>query len=234
MAQNRSGAYIVTRGRRGGPRRYRGAAILILCLIVLSAGIVLLVMFMPRLTAERASSTSFGGKTFYFLATAETEKRQVALEYAQDAANRGGAGAIYNDGKYKIIAAAYATEAEANSLVALNEGAFCVSVSIDGAEKANDAKALECLCSDWFPKVYAASADLDRGAATEAAAERAVRDAFLELRACAVNADSELLREAIVSSCDYDIGESGARSVLSYIRYVTVRTIIAASEIGNR
>lgn len=74
MTEYSSGAYIVSRkGRRGGrgrdPRRRpnRAAGILVIVLLLLTAGICLLVVFLPEFKISGVGgSADFSGKTFTF------------------------------------------------------------------------------------------------------------------------------------------------------------------------
>lgn len=232
MREYESGAYIVSRrgakrvSRRGG--RTRGVAAVFAVLLLITSGIVLAVIFFPRGNRDTPASSkpSFGGKSFYFLAVGKATESDAAGIMAKDASERGGAGYVLNDGSYNIIAAAYEREADAKALSELNENAHYLSVSIPKTEcDDGDRAALEALCGVWFPKVYAAATEFDRGNVTEAAADYAAKKAFDELRYAASGADGAL-KDVLLSSCDYSSSDKGGRSTLSYIRYMTVRTIV--------
>lgn len=237
-----SGAYLISRSRRskstgrsgggGGGRRSgggRGAAgLLILVLLLLTAGICALVIFLPRLTGEEKSDAkAFGGKTFYMLSTGETDDFQTAAAYAKDAAGRGGAGYVYNDGSYHAIAAVYARESEAKALAAANENAYYFKFAFPSVSCGdNDRKALDCLCGEWFNAVYDACASLDRGLSSEAEADFAVRKANSKLRRLGAAAESAIVADAVARACEYDMLDNMNRSVLSYLRFFTVRALV--------
>lgn len=232
MREYRSGAYIVSRRSskrtpRRSERRTRGVAAIFAVLLVTTAVILLLVFFFPKSSdaAPTSSKPTFSGKSFYFLAVGKATESDIAGAMAKDASDRGGAGFVLNDGSYNVIAAAYEREADAKALAELNENAHYMSLSIPKTEcDDGDRIALETLCDVWFPKVYAAATELDRGTVTEAAADYAAQKAFAELRHASAGADGAL-KEALLSSCDYSSDKNG-RSTLSYIRYMTVRAIV--------
>ena len=233
MRYSENDAYIIQRGggrrtsgrRRGGARR--AAGILISVLLLLTAAICLLVVFLPRAGGGKSvgASATIGGKTYYFLCTAETEDRTQSLLHAKNAMDRGGAGYIYNDGKYRIIAAVYARESDVKTLVTVNADSFYFSLNIRGGDYASGDKAvIEYLTGEWFSVVSAASTELDRGNITESAAEYAVASACDKLRGLAENAKSYRLKSAL-ASCTYDPPQS--QTVLSYIRYVNVQYVVS-------
>lgn len=236
-----SGAYLISRSRRsrstgrsgggGGGRRSgggRGAAgILILVLLLLTASICALVIFLPRLTGEEKSDAkAFAGKTFFLLSIGESDDFQTAAAYAKDAAGRGGAGYVYNDGSYHAVAAVYARESDAKALAAANENSYYFKLAFPSVSCGdNDRAVLECLCGEWFTSVYDACASLDRGLTSEAEADFAVRKAFSKLRRLGAVAESAVVADAISRACEYDLLDNMSRSVLSYLRFVTVRAI---------
>lgn len=233
MTEYSSGAYIVSRKDRRGkrnrdPRRRPGkaAGLLVIVLLLLTAGICLLVVFLPRIKfAGVSGAADFSGKTYYFLTTAKATDRLTAREHAQYAAERGGAGYIYNDGNYRIIAAAYERESDAKTLASVNADADYFAFSLpsaacDGGDKAT----LEYLAGELFTVCATAASELDRGNITEASAEYAVRAALDKLTALACSASSERIKTAAAECVLYEIPQG--RSVLSYIRYVQVRALV--------
>ncbi len=233
MTEYSSGAYIVSRkGRRGGrgrdPRRRpnRAAGILVIVLLLLTAGICLLVVFLPEFKISGVGGAAdFSGKTFYFLTTGKATDRLAAREQAQYAIERGGAGYIYNDGNYRIVAAAYEREADAKTLASVNADADYFAFSLpsaacDGGDKAT----LEYLAGELFTVCATAATELDRGNITEASAEYAVSSALDKLVALACSASSERIKSAASECAYYEIPQG--RSVLSYIRYVQVRMLV--------
>ncbi|MDE6029626.1 MAG: hypothetical protein K2F90_04835 [Clostridiales bacterium] len=233
MRYSENDVYVIQRGgrksasrRRGGARR--SAGILITVLLLLTAAICLLVVFLPRMGGGGKSvgaSTTVSGKTYYFLCTAETEDKTQSLLHAKNAADRGGAGYVYNDGKYRIIAAVYAKEADVKTLVTVNADSFYFSLALNGGNYASgDKSVIDYLTGEWFSVVSTASTELDRGNITESAAEYAVSSACDKLRALAINAKSERLKSAVLS-CDY--AQPQSQTVLSYIRYVNVQFLIS-------
>lgn len=208
------------RSRRGG----RSAGILVTALLLLTAVTCLLVVFLPRGKASTAV-TAVSGKTYYFLCTAETEEKNAALVAAQSAAERGGAGYLYNDGKYKVVAAVYERESDAKTLVSVNADSFYFAYGLPKSDYASsDKKVLDYLIGDWFNTVYTAATELERGNTTESAAEHAVMAACDKLTGYALNAASERLKRAVIA-CAYDPPQS--RTVLSYIRYINVSTVLS-------
>lgn len=234
MKYSDSDAYIIERGgrRTSGRRRRSGAGraagILIAVLLLLTAAICLLVVFLPRIgnknTAVGASATA--GKTYYFLCTEQTDERIQAIAASQNAIERGGGGYIYNDGKYKIIAAVYAKESDVKTLVTVNVNSFYFSLSLPGGEYSSGDKAiLDYLTGEWFDTLSTAATELDRANITEAAAEYAVKTACDRLRDLALNANSEKLKNAI-GAISYSTPQY--QTVLSYIRYIHVQYVVAA------
>ncbi|MCH5165571.1 MAG: hypothetical protein J1G01_04135 [Clostridiales bacterium] len=213
-----------TRYRKRKPRR--AAGVLIAVLLLLTAGICLLVVFLPKMTASVGAAPVFKGKTFYMLATAKVSSRTEALIAAQSAAERGGGGYIYNDGEYRIIAAAYDRESDAKTLVSVNADSHYFALTVPSSSKSGDKRVLEYIVGDWFLTVTTAAAELDRGNITESAAEHAVAVACRKLCALADNAESAYLKHAVTGVCD--IGIQTNRTVLSYIRYVQVAVLVAA------
>lgn len=230
MKDYQSGAYFINRNgaRRGSRRRRprRAAGVLIAVLLLLTAGICFLVFFLPRLTATVTSSPKFEGKTFYMLATAQTDDRDQAILLASDASTRGGAGYVYNDGSYRIVAAVYEREADAKTLVSVNADSHYFALSVPAADVSeNDIALLEYITGEWFTVVYTAATELDRGNTTDAAAEYAVANACAQLRRKAANA-SDFLADGVRQAAQFSVPQNSA--VLAYIRYVQVSVIIAA------
>lgn len=233
MRYSQNDAYIIERGGRKSSRRRRSGAgraagILIAVLLLLTAAICLLVVFLPRIgnksTAASASVTA--SKTYYFLCTTETDERLSAIASSQNAIERGGGGYIYNDGKYKIIAAVYAKESDAKTLVTVNANSFYFSLSLPGGEYASGDKAvIDYLTGEWFDTLLTVATELDRANTTEAAAEYAVQSACNRLRDLALKANSEKLKNAICA-CVYSPPQT--QTVLSYIRYIHVQFVVAA------
>ncbi len=228
MREDSSGVYIVSRRsakRSYGGRRRGAVGALVAVLLLLTAGICALVIILPRLeqTGGEASAPAFSGKSYYMLATCETDNYAEATAAAQDAAMRGGAGYICNDGKYHVVAAVYSREADAKTLASVNPDSHYFEVRL-APSTLTDAErdALEYLTGDWFDAVYTAATELDRGNATDAAADYAVMKACAELSRRA-ELCGERLRRTLLSASEYDTVRT--RSTLSYIRYVTVRAI---------
>lgn len=241
MREYESGAYIVSRrsgGRSGRNKRPRrsggGAALLFAVLIFLTVAICLLIVFLPKIKfgEKTVSGTpTFSGKTFYALAVGESDDYKTAAVFATDTANRGGAGYLYNSGSYSAIAAVYERESDAKALAELNENAHYFSVSLPKTSCGEGDKAvLDYLAGDFFGAVDTAAVELDRGNATEAAADYAVKNAFKKLLILGQNAESESLKIAIEQTCDYNLQNAGNRTVLSYIRFMTVRVILTVKE----
>lgn len=238
MKDDISGAYLISRHNRPrrekqyknrGPRR--AAGFLIAVLLLLTAGICLLVVFLPNLTKSTGSSSAvnFGGKTYYFLATAESTDRTYALTAAQAAAERGGAGYIFNNGNYHIVAAVYEREADVKTLVSVNDNSHYLSLSIPaGVFQKGDKRVLDYLIGEWFQTVYTAATELDRGNITDSAAEHAVNGACKKLAELASGAETDALKNAVKSSCSFQI--QGLRTVLSYVRYINASVIISVCE----
>lgn len=235
MRYSDSDAYIIERGGRkasSGRRRRRGggraAGVLVAVLLFLTAAICLLVVFLPRLSKSGSAvgAPVLSGKTYYFLCTAETENRSQALTMSHSTAERGGGGYIYNDGKYRIVAAVYSKESDVKTLVTVNTDSFYFSLGLGSGEySSEDTALLNYLNGEWFDTLSTAATELDRGNITESAAEFAARRACDSLRELALNARSEKLKNA-VCACIYDPEQS--QSVLSYIRYIHVKMLISA------
>ncbi|MDE6294308.1 MAG: hypothetical protein K2L88_06795, partial [Clostridiales bacterium] len=201
--------------------------ILIAVLLLLSAAICLLVALLPRMNrgSTTANASVTAGKTYYFLCTAETDERLSALASSQNAIERGGAGYVYNDGKYKIIAAVYNKETDVKTLVTVNANSFYFSLSLpSGEHKSGDKAVIEYLTGEWFDTLLTAATELDRANIKEAAAEHAVETACNRLRDLAYKANSEKLKNAI-TVCTYSPPQT--QTVLSYIRYIHVQYVVA-------
>lgn len=229
MAEYNTGAHFISRKRRGGGGR-KAFGVIVTVLLILTAAICLLVVLLPKSTERDASvSVAFGGKKFYFLATSESDDRASALTAAQNTAARGGAGYVYNDGKYKTIAAAYKNKADADALAGVNDGAFCAEYSVPACNlSGGDLKAARYLVGEWFDSLYNAASELERSNITEAQAERAAKTACVRLSRLADGAKSVSIRRAIEKSADYS-PPSGI-TVKSYIRYVSVAAVVALGE----
>ncbi len=233
--ENYSGAYIITRQRKGGgrgrppKRRGHGAAALIVLLMLLTAGIVFLAVILPRLPSgsEKASSPkAFGGRTFYLLAVGDAEDYTQAAIMANNAESRGGGGFIYNDGKYRIIAAAYAHEAEAKALAEVNDGAYCIVLNIPETSNENDARVVNYICGEFYTRLNDTANALDRGTVTDAAADYIVYCATLRLNEL-MDGVTPALSFALEDCLDYAAG-GGGRTQLSYIRRATVKALVGA------
>lgn len=228
MNENRSGAYFVS--RRGGGRKRRGsrrgAGILITVLMLLSAAIVGLVILLPRLNAGSSSPVGFSGKVFYFLATAEETEKETAGLAAREACDRGGAGYIYNNGNYTVIAAVYSRESDAKTVTSVNAGSFYFALTVPAASMSDaDRKLAEFLTGEWFETVYTASAELERGNITEASAERAVNSVnavLLDLCDGASKKPARLITDALSLP-------PLSTDVLRAIRYTHVAVTVAAA-----
>ncbi len=228
--RSQSSVYIINRGRskkrNRGARRAAGAFIGVL--LLLSAAICLLVVFLPKTKSGAASSSVGKAKTFYFLATGdEYESRLQALTAAQQTAERGGAGYVYNNGKYKIVAAVYDRESDVKTLVTVNADSYYFSVTFPSRDySSGDRAVIDCVFGDWFASVYTAATELERGNITESAAEHAVSAACGKL--CALAEKASLSLQRAVYSCEYDTPQT--RSVISYIRFITVKTVLSVYE----
>ncbi len=234
MREYSEGAYFVSRrSRRAASRKRRGAGVLVLVLIILTAGICLLVVFLPRMTVSVGADASFKGKTFYFLSLGEFDGYVEASEAARATAARGGAGYVYNDGKYRIIAAAYEREADAAALASVNDNAEYFAVEIPAANLSDaDGAAMTALVGDYFTSVFTAATELDRGNATEAAAESAAISARRKLLRTVCDGDvSGGVSAAIEFAADFSVlTERPTRSTLSCLRYISVRGVVAAAD----
>ena len=226
MKDEGSGAYLFTRSQTR-PRQKRSArraaGMLIAMLMVLSAGVILLVVFLPPRSSSTSQAVSaFAGKTYYFMYTSEsTDKAQAALS-AADTSSRGGAGYVFNDGTYKIVAAVYARESDVKTIVSVNPESAYFSVTLNAAK---DSAALDYLCGEWFDTVYLASAELDRGNITEAAAEHAVSVACDKLVSLAESSDPKIKRALLNVRYDFP----STVSVLSRIRYIVADVLASVS-----
>ena len=198
---------------------------MITTLILLSAAICLLVIFLPKLTSVAVGSQTFGGQTFYFLATEKFDDRTKALLGAQSAVDRGGAGYIYNDGSYHIVAAVYDKESDAKALTAVNENSYYFSLTVHKTDMTeSETKLIAFITGEWFTAVSAAASELSRGNITESQAECAVLSVCLKAISLAENV-SPMLSNAVTAACDYSCPLS--ISVLAYIRYVQVDTVVS-------
>lgn len=235
MSEYDSGAYFVRRGgrrdrnrKRGGGRSRRAAGALITVLLLLTAAICALVAFLPRLSTVGAPAPNFKGKTFYMLATGRSTDREQSHVMAQYAVERGGAGYIYNDGEYKIIAAVYDKESDAKTLASVNENSYYFALTVPKCNVAEtDARALEYLTGEWYDTVRSAASELQRGNIAESQAEHAVASACLRLKAFSGETSSVLLTAALDVASEYDCPDS--YSILSYLHYVHVRAITLAA-----
>ena len=227
MNESGSGAYFVRRRSRGGGsgKGKRAAGLFIAVLLVLTAAICLLVVFLPKITGGTAAVGAFGGKTFYFLSTGSYSVRDTALLAAQETTSRGGAGYIYNDGEYRIIAAVYSSEADARALASVNDGAtyFGIDVSVPKDADENSVAAVAYLTGEWFDVVGRTADELQRGNITEAQAEHATASACARLCAVAESAGMPNLKSALYAAGEYSCPDKTAP--LAYIRYVQVRAI---------
>lgn len=230
--------YIIDRrgGRDKSTGAFRAAGVLVGALVFLTAAICLLALFLPKLVEMNAApvgTVATGGKTFYFLCTAESEGRTQALMSAQSAVERGGAGYIYNDGKYKIVAAAYERETDVKSLEEVNPDSYYFSLDLPRAEYASgDRAVIDYLCGEWFDITHTAATELDRGNTTDAAAEHAVQTVANRLLALSLAAENAMLRLAL-SGCVYRIGDQ-TKSVQVNIRGYMVQTLISGIEAISR
>lgn len=218
MDSENSSAYIINRRgksvreRRGGGKK---AGALIAALIILSAVICLLVVFIPRAHAVSKSSEKSGGTKIFALCMGEFDGRPEAELCAKDTGERGGAGYVYNDGKYRVIAALYLSEQDAAAVAKVNEGAsyFAIEfplIDCDGEQS----KALDYFFGEWFSALSNSAAQLEKGEITQANAEFAARSACKKLRNLCVG--------ALDGVCE--MGEAGEKSVLSFIRYTQAKT----------
>lgn len=221
-------AYIINRGGRRARKQNgarRTAGVLIAVLLLLTAVICLLVVFLPRVRLGGSASASIaaGGKTYYFLCTAETDERLQGVLSAQNAMERGGAGYLYNDGKYKVVAAVYKNESDVKTLVTVNADSFYFSLGIpSGNYSDGDRAVINYLTGEWFDTLSVAATELDRGNTTESAAEFAAFRACEKLKSLALKA-SDRLKTAVIS---LEYSPPQTQSVLSYIRFVHVKYIL--------
>lgn len=225
--------YIISRRPRRSekyrdPRRpKRAAGALIIVLLLLTAGICALVWLLPGLTQTVGGSPSFDGKTFYFLATAKTDERVQALTAAQAASDRGGAGYIYNDGDYRIVAAVYDRESDVKTLVSVNADSHYFALEYPKLDCTDgERRVLEYLTGEWFSSVFAVVTELDRGNISDAAAEYTVFDCCRRLEKLARECADGALKSALLSSVD--ASAQGSRTTLSFLRLIHVRAILSA------
>lgn len=227
MREDSSGAYLFSRSQpRSRQKRRsarRAAGMLIAALLLLTAGVCLLVVFLPRGGQAPASATHAVEKTFYFLYTSECTDRTQAVASAASTSERGGAGYIHNDGTYKTVAAVYARESDVKTLVTVNPESAYFSLSL-GKLSAAERKTAEYICGEWFDTMYLAATELDRGNVTESAAERAVAVACSKLARLVVQ--SSVRMELALPNSKYEFTDR--RTVLSNIRYITADVIISA------
>ncbi|MCH5163102.1 MAG: hypothetical protein J1G38_06390 [Clostridiales bacterium] len=224
MAQYSSGAYFISKKRRGPSGGRRGVGFLIVVLLLLTAGICILAVFFPFGSEQASSEAETTAATFYFLATQECTDRQAASDGALSASSRGGAGYIYNDGSYKIIAAAYRKEGDAKALAEVNDGAFYFKFELKfGSIESKDRAAVKYLTGEWFDALFNAADSLERGNITDAEADRTVRAACLKLLRYADKSNGKSLVRALQKAGEYS--PPTGRSLQSYIRYVAVRAL---------
>ncbi len=230
MKDDEASAYFVSRSapRKTGKRRSsrRAAGLLIATLLLLTAVVCLIVVFMPpRSEKDSVQAAAFGGKTYYFLYTAECTEKLQAETNAAYTAERGGAGFIYNDGTYKIVAAVYERESDVKTLVTVNpdSGYFALSLPKTSGDRS---KIADHICGEWYATMYLTSTELDRGNITEAAAERAVSAACDSLARVVYDSGSDRVKRIVLPACEQ--GFSSNKSVLSNVRYITARVIVAA------
>ena len=240
MDDDRYSAYIVSRrgskphaSRRTQRRRsHRAAGLLITVLLILTAVICLLVFFLPKLTSPTGADTAidFGGRTFYLLATAKTDERVAAELQAKSAADRGGAGYVYNDGSYNIIAALYERESDAKTLVTVNQDSYYFALSVPAvACGEGDKRALDFVTGELCATLSELAVDLDRGNITEEAAEHAVSVAMNKTAEIALGVENERLHAALTETIESS--HPTDRSVLSGVRFIQVQAIVAVREI---
>lgn len=232
MSDYNSGAYFVRRGRGRGGHGKRAAGVLIAVLLLLTAAICLLVVFLPKITGDESVSVGggFTRKKFYILTTYVGSVRDDALLAAHDASARGGAGYVYNDGEYKVVASVYDNESDARALASVNDGAqyFELSVSLPVDVDDGTVRAVEYLTGEWFVAVRRAADDLQRGSITEAQAEHAVRSVCRVLVQKTGDAQNSAISRALEYASEYDCPQNMAP--LAYIRLVQVRAIISVCE----
>lgn len=230
MSEYYSGAYFVR--RRGGAHGKRAAGVLIAVLLLLTAAICLLVVFLPKITSDESVPTGGGvtRKKFYILTTYVGSFRDDALLAAHDTSARGGAGYVYNDGEYKVVAAVYDSEADARALASVNDNAQYFEISIALPESTDDGTvgAVEYLAGEWFDSVRRAADDLQRGSITEAQAEYAARSVCAVLSQKSELAQNSAVRRALDAACEYDCPQSV--TPLAYIRYIQVRAIVSVCD----
>ncbi len=228
MAEYSTGAYFIARKKAKGGRRTVG--IIITVLLILTAAICVLAFVLPRDDVGASAQAAFGGKTFYLLATSRTDVRADALSAAQNTSARGGAGYVYNNGKYNVIAAAYKSKSDAQALVDVNDGSFLVELSVPSSNiSGGDLKAARYIVGEWFDAMYAAASDLERALITEAQADRAAQVACAKLFSLAGGVKNPALCRAIEKSADYSV--PSAVALKSYIRYIAIRAVVALSDV---
>lgn len=222
MKDNQSGAFIVSRRKprdKSTSFAHKRIGGIIAALLFLSAVICTAVSLYPRLSKSSKVAVGFS-KTYYFLAVGEEQTRVQAQENAQYAKEHGGAGYIYNDGKYHIVAAVYERETDVKTLVSVNADShyFALDFSV-AAYGDGDKRVLDYLTGEWFNTVFTAVTELDKGNIAESAAEHAVASAFDRLKKLAQDAETKAVN-VVLSSFVFDPPQT--QSVLSYLRYVNV------------
>lgn len=206
-----------------------GIAIVVLTL--LTAGICALVLFFPTASDDSPVSTpaaSVETFDFYLLCTFESDDRQAAYDNALVTAARGGAGYVYNDGKYRVVAAVYRKKEDAEALSEVNDGSFCVKLEIRFSAKNKAQKnAVAYLAGEWFDDISRASTGLERGSITDAQAERSAIAACNKLLRYADEIKSGAVYRTLVEAGEYSVPTS--RELKSYLRYVAARAVVLAA-----
>lgn len=215
-----NGVYFVPRRSARKRKRY-GAGILIVVLLLLTAGICALAVMLPKITDVGAPpvQTGFSGRSFYVLSTGECDELTEARLLAKDTADRGGAGYLFNDGKYRVVAAVYSREADAKLLSGVNENSYYFELKLPAVVGVGDSKALEYFAGEWFETVANAAGDLERGKITEAAAEFAVTSAVNKLSVAACSCETPAIGSAMTPF------EPVGTTVLNRIRYIQARAV---------
>lgn len=227
--QSNDRAYIISRGGkrpRYKRRRKRGAGLLVCALLVLSAAATSLAYFLPRVS--KAGAPIAQAAVFYLMATAKSDNYLTALENAQYAAERGGAGALFNDGEnFHAVATVTCDRATATALASVNENSYIITLSVPVPESGDGDTELFNSIIEFFNAVTSAAENLDRGSISQSAAMHSHDTALAKVISKRSNAMYYPLAHVAEDIADSAKIGVGARSMPSYLRYIASGGVIA-------